>query len=55
MKSNNSGRSEELKNNYQIFREYAYRTKQKLVDLEQHYVVPWELIEDDTKRRTFRH
>ena len=55
MKQNDGVKNDEFRSDYQIFKKYPVKTKRKKVDLEQLYVVPWELMEDDTKRWTLNH
>lgn len=55
MKSNNRVKSDEVRSIYQSFKEYSVKNIRKKVDVEQLYVVPWEMMEDDTKRWTLKH
>jgi len=50
MKLHESFKNNDLGNNYPIFRENSVERIPKQVDLVQHFVVPWEMMEDGTKR-----
>lgn len=55
MKSNNSFKSDRVRKIYQIFKEYPVKSMRKKVDVEQLYIVPWEMMEDDTKRWSLKY
>ena len=55
MRQNDEVKNDEVRSDYQIFKKHPVKTKQKNVDLEQFYIVPWQLMEDDTKRWTLNH
>ena len=39
-----------LRKNYRVYKGYSVKIKTKTEDLEQHYVVPWELAHEDCKK-----
>ena len=47
MERNNGVKSNEVISNLHIVNIHTIETKQKKVDLAYHYIVPWELVEDD--------
>ena len=49
MKRKDSVRDEKEDRFYSVFKGYSVKTTQKKVDLEQHFVVPWEMMEDKHK------
>ena len=42
--------SKEIGRGYQVFKENPIKIKKKKVDIEQHYVVPWELTHEEFKK-----
>jgi len=42
-------KSNEVRRDFQILNIDSLKPKQKKVDLEYHYVVPWEIVEDDNQ------
>lgn len=55
MKWNNKSSNDEDRWNYQIFNLGTNETAQKTSDLEQHFIVPWELTDDDSKKWSLEH
>jgi hypothetical protein len=51
MRQNERIEREEFIHVYPIFNEDQIGNKQKKIALEQHFIVPWELNNDDTKIR----
>lgn len=49
MKRNNKFKGEEKENDFQVFMEYPVKNKQKKVNLEQHFIVPWEIMHNKKK------
>lgn len=49
MKRNNKFKGEDKENDFQVFMEYPVKNKQKRVNLEQQFVVPWEIVRDRKK------
>jgi hypothetical protein len=43
---------EALKSNHRIFKGYSVKLKTRAENLEQHYVVPWEMTHEDCKYPT---
>jgi len=39
-----------LTRNYRVYKGYTVRTRSRTVIMEQHFVVPWEMPRDDTKK-----
>lgn len=50
MKRKDRGRFEAEDSFYPVFSGYQVKTKKKKVNPEQHYIVPWEMIEDKRKK-----
>lgn len=55
MKSNNRVKGDEARSIYQSFKEYSLKSKGGKVDLNQLYVVPWALMNEDSKRWALKH
>ena len=47
MERNNGVKRNEVISDSHILNIHTLKTKQKKVDLAYHYIVPWELVEDD--------
>lgn len=39
-----------IRKNYRVYKGYSVKTKDRKEDLQQHFIVPWELIHDDRKK-----
>ncbi len=56
MKRNDGVKSNEMRSDSTIFKNYSFKTQQKKVNFEHHFIVPWEQVEKDdhlkiTKRK----
>lgn len=49
MKRKSNFKSEDKENDFQVFMEYPVKNNQKKADLEQNYVVPWQITHDKKK------
>lgn len=41
---------EELERNYQVYKGYSVRMKRKKEEVKEHYVVPWEMVREESKK-----
>lgn len=39
-----------IRKNYRVYKGYSVKEKNRKENLEQHFIVPWELIHDDRKK-----
>ena len=52
MKRNDKSSSEQTERAFPVFKNYPINTKRKKVNLEQHYVVPWEMNDDESENNS---